>query len=161
MTVTIAPVTAADIEGFHAALDDVARESGFLARPTAPPLDSTRAFVTGIIEKGHVQLMAKDGGVIVGWCDVLPREGDDSIGTVGMGVRKSHRGQGLGERLLRAALTAATPKNFAVIRLDVQQRNTGAAALYKKLGFETLRAYRREGENERDLYEMIWRGFPA
>lgn len=152
MTVTIAQIRESDIAGFHAALDDVARESGFLARDHAPPIAQTYDFVRGNIEAGHVQLVAHANEDIIGWCDILPREGDASVGTVGMGVVSTYRGQGLGRKLLSAALRAAAPKNFTVIRLDVQAQNIGAIALYEKLGFALTRTYERDG---RQLHEMI------
>lgn len=154
MTVSIAQIREEDITGFHAALDDVARESGFLARDHAPPIAQTYDFVKNNIEAGHVQLVAHDSGTIVGWCDILPREGDAAVGTVGMGVVATHRGQGLGRRLLAEAIKAAAPKNFSVIRLDVQARNAGAIALYEKLGFAMTRAYERDGQL---LHEMVLR----
>jgi len=52
-----------------------------------------------------------------------------------MGVLDGYRGQGLGERLIRAALDAAREAGFERISLSVYARNTRAAALYRKVGF--------------------------
>jgi hypothetical protein len=70
--VIIRPITEADAAGFHAALDTVARERKYLLMMAAPPLTSTNAFVGDNIRKGIPQLVADDGGSIVGWCDILP-----------------------------------------------------------------------------------------
>ena len=54
----IVPITAHHVEGFHRALDFVARERRYLAFLEAPPIESTRAFVLNNFEKGYPQLVA-------------------------------------------------------------------------------------------------------
>src|SRR5437868_1447289 len=69
----IVPIAADHIEGFHRALDFVARERRYLAFLKAPPLESVRAFVLDNIAKNHPQLVALSAGEVVGWCDILPK----------------------------------------------------------------------------------------
>ncbi|SDM37245.1 Acetyltransferase (GNAT) family protein [Lentzea albidocapillata subsp. violacea] len=52
-----------------------------------------------------------------------------------MWVRDSHRGQGVGEALVRTVLTWAAEKGWKVVRLRVWDDNLPARRLYKRLGF--------------------------
>jgi L-amino acid N-acyltransferase YncA len=73
MTVEIVPITQEHIEGFHRALDFVARERRYLAFLEAPPPDETRAFVLHNIAQGYPQLVVSSAGEVVGWCDIVPK----------------------------------------------------------------------------------------
>ena len=57
----------------------------------------------------------------------------------GMGTAPSHRGRGLGERVLRAGTEAAGKHGCGVVWLEVITTNRAAIALYEKLGFERVR----------------------
>jgi ribosomal protein S18 acetylase RimI-like enzyme len=57
----------------------------------------------------------------------------------GMGTAPDYRRQGIGERVLRAALDAATQAGARSARLEVLDDNERAIALYRKLGFATTR----------------------
>ncbi len=135
------------IDGFHAALDVVCRERMYLAFLEAPPVASTREFVRGNIAGGIPQLVALDGGRVVGWCDVMPldRPTMRHCGVLGMGVLPQWRGRGLGERIARRALEASRDVGFSRVELTVRHDNAPARALYRKLGFE------EEGRNRRAL----------
>ena len=52
-----------------------------------------------------------------------------------MGLRKSHRGRGLGTRLIRAALEAGREAGFERIELRVWADNVRAQRLYRSVGF--------------------------
>jgi RimJ/RimL family protein N-acetyltransferase len=133
----ITPTTPADIEGFHRALDIVARERKYLTLLEAPPLPQTRAFALDCIEKDNPHFVAVADGEVVGWCDI--RRHDPIIhahrGTLGMGIVPAYRGHGLGYRLIGAALAKARTTGFVRIELSVHADNARAIALYKKVGF--------------------------
>jgi ribosomal protein S18 acetylase RimI-like enzyme len=103
-----------------------------------------------------VQLVARFEGRVIGWCDILPRDGaPQGCGIVGMGIVDGHRGQGLGRRLLARAIAAARAKGMTQIQLDVRAANTAAIALYKKLGFvEQSRYFRDDPGLEGELIVM-------
>jgi len=61
MSVTIASIREAHIEGYHAALDVVARERRYLTFLEAPPIATSRRFVVRNIAEGYPQLVALDG----------------------------------------------------------------------------------------------------
>ena len=135
--VIIRRIVLADIEGYRACVGAVMKERRYLAFLEPFPLAETASFVAGNIDKGNPHLVAEDAGRIVGWCDVSR----DSVptyaheGMLGMGVLEDYRGCGVGERLIRAALDAAAGAGFERVALSVYASNTGAAALYRKVGF--------------------------
>jgi hypothetical protein len=72
--IEIVPIAQGHIEGFHRALDIVARERRYLAFLEAPPIEATRAFVLDNIKRGHPQFVAVTADEVVGRCDVTLRD---------------------------------------------------------------------------------------
>ncbi len=138
MTLSIEPVAERHFPELHAALDTVAREKRYLAFTQAPPAEQAYAFYRYILANGHCQLVALRDGQLVGWCDVLPSHGEARahVGTLGIGLVHSARHQGIGARLLHAAIDAAWAKGFTRIALSVRADNPNAQALYARFGFE-------------------------
>ena len=136
---TIERIAPQHIEGFHRALDCVARERKYLAFLEAPPLDSTRKFVMDNIAKGHPQFGAVADATVVGWCDVIPmaREVYAHRGVLGMGLLPPYRGRGCGTALINTTLAEARRQGFARIELAVHADNTAAIVLYRSAGFRT------------------------
>lgn len=136
MTIEIVPITQAHIEGFHRALDFVARERLYLAFLEAPPLESTRAYVLGNIEQGYPHRVAVSDGEVVGWCDIVPKPRPiyAHAGVLGMAL-PPFRGQGLGDRLMRQTLDDARAFGLQRVELTVRE-NKNAMALYNTIGFE-------------------------
>ena len=136
--VTILPTADAHVESFHRCLDAVARERRYLAFVEAPPVAALREFVRAIVAAGAIQVLALEGDIVVGWCDVLsrPMEGFRHVGALGMGVAASHRRRGVGEQLAKAALEQSRAAGLSRVELEVFASNQAAIKLYKKLGFE-------------------------
>jgi ribosomal protein S18 acetylase RimI-like enzyme len=146
MTVEIVPMRRRHIAGFREVLDEVAREGRYLAFLEAPPLPQVRRFVLNNLRSGAPQIAAVDDDVVIGWCDITPRTHTAlrHSGVLGMGLAASHRGLGIGTRLLAAALEAASLRSLTRIELVVRTDNAPAIALYRRYGFEiegTCRAY--------------------
>ena len=145
MTVEIVPIGRRHIAGFRDLLDSVARERRFLAYTEAPPMKEVRRFVLNGLKAGAVHFVAIDGGRVVGWCDVMPkpRELLRHSGVLGMGVAATHRGHGLGGRLLGATMDAAAGRGLTRIELMVRSDNAPAIGLYRRFGFELEGSCRR------------------
>ena len=135
--IRIEPMTEAHIESFHRALDTVARERKYLTLLEAPPLEETRKFALSSIGRGNVHLVALDGGEVIGWCDIrrhfFPSRGH--CASLGMGLIPAHRGRGLGQRLIEAAIAQAREAGMVRIELGVHDDNARAIRLYEKVGF--------------------------
>lgn len=159
MTVEIVPIERRHVAGFRDVLDSVARERRFLAYTEAPPTSEVRRFVLNNLRRGSPQLVAVDDGRVVGWCDVVPkpRESLRHSGVLGMGVASTHRGRGVGRRLLAATLELAAAGGLTRIELIVRGDNAPAIGLYRSFGFETegvLRDYIRIGGSAYDALMM-------
>jgi RimJ/RimL family protein N-acetyltransferase len=135
--VQITPIAEEHIEGFHACLDAVCRERQYLGMVLGPPLAGTRDFCRFNIEHAVPQYVALDDGVVVGWCDITPnrREGFRHCGELGMGVRRDHRRQGIGKRLMIQTIARAREIGLERVELQVFASNRAALALYEKQGF--------------------------
>jgi RimJ/RimL family protein N-acetyltransferase len=137
MPVDIVPIEESHIEGFHRALDIVARERRYLAFLEGPPLEGTRAFALGHIKRGDPLFVAVAKGEVIGWCDITVKERPiyAHSGVLGMGLLPPFRGQGIGAGLIQQSLAAARTFGFHRVELTVRENNTNAMELYRKVGF--------------------------
>jgi RimJ/RimL family protein N-acetyltransferase len=136
-TVQIAPIAEEHIAGYRCCLDSVARERLYLGFVQAPPLDSVREFVLWNIANDVPQFVALRDNVVVGWCDISPREheGFTHCGRLGMGVRRGLRRRGIGRRLIERTIICARERGLERIELEVLASNTPAIRLYERVGF--------------------------
>jgi ribosomal protein S18 acetylase RimI-like enzyme len=137
--IRVRQITEADIPGFHAALDAVARESRFLRGNQAPAFDDVASFVRGNIQNRNPQFVAvTEVGDVVGWCDIVRARGDHERhqGELGMGVIAEWRGAGVGKHLLAETVANADAEKFLRIELSVHSDNQRAISLYRGFGFE-------------------------
>jgi RimJ/RimL family protein N-acetyltransferase len=159
MEVEITRMAAEYVEGFHRALDFVARERRYLAFLEAPPLESTRQFVLNNIAKGYPQFVAVTNGIVVGWCDVIPKSRPIHAhsGVLGMGLLPPFRGQGHGVALIQATLSEARRVGLVRFELTVHADNKRAIALYERLGFKkegTMKSAALIDEHYKDVILM-------
>jgi ribosomal protein S18 acetylase RimI-like enzyme len=136
-SIAIVPIGRQHIAGFHAALDDVAKERRYLAMLEAPSFWRTRRLVLDTLRAGavHVVAVANDG--VVGWCDLRPKAAAALRHTavLGMGIVAAYRGQGIGSRLLATALELAAERGIRRSELIVRSDNAPAIGLYRRFGF--------------------------
>jgi RimJ/RimL family protein N-acetyltransferase len=152
----ILPIAQEHIDGFHAALDRVARERKYLLYLEAPSLEKTREFILGNIRDRNPQYVAVSGERVIGWCDVVrnPREASRHCGILGIAVVPEHRGQGVGRRLMTTVIDAAWARDFTRIELGVREDNLTAIALYRNLGF-AIEGVRRKAIRIDGQYEDV------
>lgn len=133
----VVPMMADHIDGFHRALDVVARERRYLTLLEAPPPERTRDFVLEGLRKGDPRFVAVAASEVVGWCDIgrHPFAAHAHRGSLGMGLVPEFRGRGLGFRLITAALHEAWASHFTRVELSVHADNARALALYAKVEF--------------------------
>ncbi len=148
MNTQIVPIAAEHIEGFHRALDSVARERRYLVFLEAPSLEQTREFILHNIANNHPQFVAILEGRVIGWCDILPKRRPvfSHSGILGMGIVSEFRGKGIGTSLIEATLKKAWEQNLVRIELTVFTDNKPAIHLYEKIGFCV------EGELRDDIF---------
>jgi ribosomal-protein-alanine N-acetyltransferase len=79
----------------------------------------------------------------------------DEAHIVTIAVRESHRGRGIGELLLIAAIALATLNEREVVTLEVRASNQAAQALYEKYGFRKVGVrHRYYSDNHEDAVIM-------
>jgi len=79
----------------------------------------------------------------------------DEAHIVTIAVRESHRGRGIGELLLIAAIALATLNDREVVTLEVRASNQAAQALYEKYGFRKVGVrHRYYSDNHEDAVIM-------
>lgn len=81
-----------------------------------------------------VFLAAVEGERLLGYCGMHFAAGECYMDNVA--VSPKHRREGIGERLISALIEAAKEKGGEFLSLEVRPSNTGAVALYEKLGFQ-------------------------
>jgi ribosomal protein S18 acetylase RimI-like enzyme len=157
--IVIRPIALADIAGSRDCVAEVMRERQWLAFVEPFSLADTASFVARNLSAGNPHYVVAHGENIVGWCDICrqvpPVYAHDAM--MGMGLCDGYRRRGLGERPLRAALDAARVAGLERVSLTVYARNTGALALYRKVGFviEGTRVRGKKLEGQYDDVHMM------
>lgn len=138
MNITIRQIEMDDVAGYYRAFSSVASEKKYLLTIEPHPLDRMCEFISNNIEHQHAQYVAVTADSIVGWADIVPvnRPTREHVGTLGMGVLAAYRGQGLGDRLLKAAIAHAWQQGLQRLELEVFSDNTAAISLYRKHGYQ-------------------------
>jgi RimJ/RimL family protein N-acetyltransferase len=129
--------TPEDAELVAACVEAVSRERRYLANTSGFSAEQTRAFIASLRDGGGIQIVVVAGAEIVGWCDVnpMPFEGMRHVGHLGMGLLPAFRGQGLGRRLVREALSYVFSRSLTRVELEVFASNRIAIGLYEREGF--------------------------
>src|SRR5688500_2815265 len=144
-TITIRPLTTADAAAFRELCLEALRTcptsfTADLATAEAQPPEHWQERAAAASGDGsQVIMLADDGGRLVGttgvYTDAAPKVAH--IGHVwGVYGRESHRGTGVGERLMRAAVDWSRAKGLLVMKLGVTAGNDAARRCYERCGFE-------------------------
>lgn len=126
------------VPGYHAVLDEVARERRHLALLEAPSLADSTRFVEWLLNGAGLHCVAiTASNEVIGWCDVIrnPRIGFTHVGQLGMGIRASHRRRGIGRLLVEETVAGLGSLGVQRLELEVFRSNTAAVRLYESLGF--------------------------
>ena len=153
MVATIRPAVHTDLAALFAYLNDHLADNGKGGAPLFQPMarsesrlpaDKEASFITGlgtpVGEAGwrRVWLALDAAGAISGHIDLRARPERPAAhrAMLGMGVHRDYRRQGLGARLIDAALAwARTEPGIAWVDLDVLSVNRPARQLYQRAGF--------------------------
>lgn len=111
-----------------------------------------REFLTNIERsEKEVYLCAVIDGHIVGTASVFA-VGANKVGhraEFGIAIDKDYWGIGIGQALIAACIECAKDSGYAQLELEVVSDNSGAIALYKKMGFTEF------GRNPRGFYSRF------
>ena len=137
MCIDIVQTRFSDIPSLRACVDSVSRETCFLASKEAPSQQDLERSLRKCLESDSVHLVALDGGRVVAWAQIERGSGTSVAhrGDLGMGVLPSHRGRGLGKRMLNECVAAAHARGIDRVELEVRTDNRLALELYRGSGF--------------------------
>lgn len=136
MTLSIRPVTAADLPQLHHMICALAAHHGDV--PDISPTHLARDAI-GAAAWFHVLVAEADTGCLQGYAALNP-VGQLILGARGLDlhhlfVRESHRGMGVGSALLAACRVLASEKECAFLTVGSHPDNRKAAAFYETHGF--------------------------
>lgn len=136
-------VTLDDISGFYSLFCEVNAEGLYSARSTPPPLQAIERALMKVVKKSWPVYVMEHDGQIVGSAEAYPESfcqpsGSDSIGVLGMQVKREYRRNGHGTALLSAVIEHCRGAGFTSVDLSVFESNKPARSLYEKLGFIRL-----------------------
>jgi len=110
--------------------------------------DGFRKFAFENRPEGYQLLVFQVGRAIVGYIDFHVKRGVGHI--LGIYVRQSYRGKGIGKRLMERALDDFRKKRCHKTRLEVFAQNHRAIEFYKHLDF-VREGFLRQDEEKKDI----------
>jgi RimJ/RimL family protein N-acetyltransferase len=116
-----------------------------------PTLEEERDFIAKAAEAGGAIFVGVQASAIIGLLDLWPgqKPHDRHVCRLGMSVARERRGQGIGRKLLEAAVDRCRSWPSACrLELEVVPWNTPALSLYQQLGF-VIEATKRKAINLR------------
>jgi putative acetyltransferase len=99
-----------------------------------PPEFSYHLTVEQMAEPGVTVWVARDHGIAIG-CGALKRHDTRIAEVKRMFIRETHRGQGIGRRILGEILNAALDEGIEELVIETGDRHQAAWAIYEKAGF--------------------------
>jgi ribosomal protein S18 acetylase RimI-like enzyme len=149
--IEIRPFVTADRPGLLALVRELQAFEGGLYDRMIPPGQIGDAYIEGLLavcrQKDGRLLVAAASDALIGYMAVLLAETSDQASdevaytyayVQDLAVTASHRGQGLGSRLLAVAEDLARTAGVRWIRLSVLAQNSNAIGVYDKAGFRPL-----------------------
>ena len=153
--VVIRPASRDDFDQLITLFESVADERLWIG--TEPGFDQ-RAYRAGWADvvdgKGGALFVAAEGDCLVGTLGI--RHSSNHGCELGMLVKMSHRGRGVGSALVTEAIQWARQRGEPSLSLLVFPHNAAAIALYKRFGFEERRRYERFKKRQNgDVWDVI------
>lgn len=164
--ITIRQATPVDAEGLHALIDSIARERRWLLNYEAFwGIEGQRRWLQETeLSRGIAMVAENVEGDIIGWADISRSLTPlvSHVGTLGLGIARSYRGQGIGRNLLVAITDEARKAGIEKLELVVRADNYAAIALYESLGWQhegrSIRAFKHDGEYVDKVEMGLWIG---
>jgi len=98
-----------------------------------------------------------DDGRVLGYvvADTVPNHGEGIGHVKDLAVAESHRGEGIGRRLLGRAVSVVISEGATSVKLEVRESNDPARRLYRQFGFRHHGTVPRYYANGEDALVMI------
>ena len=132
----------------------IAIDQASFAHPWAP--STMESAVQKAAQGDYILLVAEKDGAICGFVVAWTVLDEGEIAT--LAVCESARGQGIGRRLLEAALDACQRQGAVEIFLEVRPGNAAARRLYESCGFQIAGVRKHYYKDGDDAMVMKWEG---
>lgn len=158
MDYEIKGLTTGDADAMFELVNEIKDEGKFLFATQRFRREGTPGYLESHIAAGNPVIGAfSEGDGLVGWADFNPGGFEEiaHVASLGMGVRKAHRGRGLGRRLLAACVEQARRLGLEKLELEVFDSNAGARALYGAMGFVEEGRLRRKRKYQGRYEDLV------
>lgn len=121
---------------------------------------SKRSFKHWMTQEDAVFLVAHSGESVAGYGLVIGHRGTSLARLYSLAVSPNFQGHGIAAKLLTELEQQSLAAGRLYLRLEVAKKNTGAIALYKKLGYTEFGEYQDYYEDHDDALRMqksIWK----
>lgn len=140
MTFNLRTAQENDLPGIVAIYNQAIRE-GFCTGDTDPvSVEDRRSWFDQHSAATYPIYVAEEGGTLLGWCSLSPyRPGRGALRTtaeISYYIDASHRGQRVGSRLVKHALSEAPGLNFTHLLAILMDVNSASIHLLEKFGFD-------------------------
>jgi ribosomal protein S18 acetylase RimI-like enzyme len=158
--VTISACEEKHFAGVHAALSTVAAEKKYLATTEAPAFHTFVGYYRGVLDSHFPFYVALNDDQVAGWCDISSVFGGSRkhVGVLGLALLPEYRHQGLGAKLLDAAIQHAWKIGLTRVTLTVRVDNLNALRLYERFGFVQEGLLRNESLVDGQYFDVVSMG---
>jgi GNAT superfamily N-acetyltransferase len=120
--------------------DSISRERGFGEVPAEVEPAIVEAFEAITGDPNNELIVAVDGGVVVGTCQLtylpgLSRGGSWRMQIEAVRIHSGRRGNGLGAEMMRWAIERARARGCRMVQLTSDNKRVAAHRFYERLGF--------------------------
>jgi putative acetyltransferase len=157
---TIRPATNADVEAVRGLVFSILREHGVEPEPDSTDADLADLESSYLRPGGSFEVVVDASGLVVGTVGLFPLD-EGRCELRKMYVALSHRGRGLGRRLVRVALDRARELGFRRIELETASRLEAAIHLYESSGFRPFIPEHMPARADRGYYLELDEPDPA
>lgn len=115
---------------------------------------SEKGFLDSLQLPDTLYLVAREGGMLVGYCGFF--QSFDEADITNVAVAPQYRNRGVGRRMLEELMARGRARGVERYTLEVRVSNESAVHLYQKLGFESVGIRKNFYEKPREDARIMW-----
>jgi RimJ/RimL family protein N-acetyltransferase len=140
-TITLRYPKPSDAQDLMNVINSLVKEKTDIAKTAPITIQQEKSWLKqtmqAIKNKEKIMIVAELDGIVVGSCEITRDTYDVSrhVGTLGIGIIKPARGNGIGANLMKTTLDQAKKMGLRIIKLYVFDSNKKGKSLYEEFGF--------------------------
>lgn len=134
-----------DVKGLRNVINSLVKENADIAKISQVTIQQEKSWlhqtIQSIRNKEKIMIVAEFDGIVVGSCEITRDSYDVSrhVGTLGIGLIKQVRGNGIGTSLIKLTLSEAKKKlGLKMVKLYVFDSNNKGKNFYEEIGFREI-----------------------